>query len=352
MVWLIRMRHGTRVMVWGVAASPSCHTMPCPKALSSSQLAMPSLMCAHLDLELAVDSLRFKPRTSALSWAEVVRLEICLSRCVPSAIPVEERRNVSSNVTTSRAVGVWNIYGGKFQTDTPTEVFRILAEEILGYNVFVEAKNTGSIIDALYGLAGCEEPENASYRNCQGQSTRHHVSIGLHLASNQTLGHWRSIQRFKRGGMLESLGTAGFTSQAGLQISRATLLKGQQAAEPLFLDDFRSYNSLFFSPQVFFEKFTEIDEQLLIPCSTWRLDAAEGLVSYVSQTGDTDGVVGTGESMTLRCLGRWWLAPSCRASRRCVPCITGANDYNQAFHAVEIMEKARFRKLRAENRNI
>ena len=143
--------------------------------------------------------------------------------------------------------------------------------------------------------------------------------------------------------MLESLGTAGFASQSGLQISGATLLKGQQAAEPLFLDDFRSYNSQLFSPEVFFRRFTEIDEQLLIPCSEWRLDAAERLVSYVWQTGDTDGVVGKGEA--LRCLGRWWLAPSCRASRRCIPCITGANDYGVAFHAVEIMQKARLGKV-------
>ena len=263
--------------------------------------------------------------------------------CLDNAIPEEFRQKLVGNQTSPRPLGIWNIYGRKFQVDTPVALFQILVEEQLGYEVFADARGTGSVTDAFYGLAGCEQPENKTNQSCTGKATRHHVAIGLHVSStkNSTMLHYTRVQRLRMGGMLEDLGSVGFVSQTGLQISSFTLQKALDTSAPLFLDDFRNYDARYHEPQRFFRRLDEIDENLLIPCNAWNLMISEGLAQYVAATADLATLNRSSSELTISCSGRWWLAPSCRSggqSIRCFPCITPFSDGTAVF-AGEIMQK-------------
>lgn len=261
--------------------------------------------------------------------------------CLDNAISEEFRQKLVGNQTSPRPLGIWNIYGRKFSVDTPVALFQILVEEQLGYEVFADARGTGSVTDAFYGLAGCEQPENKTNQSCTGKATRHHAAIGLHVSSttnNITMFHYTRVQRLRMGGMLEDLGSVGFVSQTGLQISSFTLQKALDTSAPLFLDDFRNYDARYHEPQRFFRRLDEIDENLLIPCDAWNFKISEGLAEYVEATADFATL--NRSSSTISCSGRWWLAPSCRSGQtiRCFPCLSPFSD-GAAVFAGEIMQK-------------
>lgn len=271
--------------------------------------------------------------------------------CLDNAISEEFRQKLVGNQTSPRPLGIWNIYGRKFSVDTPVALFQILVEEQLGYEVFADARGTGSVTDAFYGLAGCEQPENKTNQSCTGKATRHHAAIGLHVSSttdNITLFHYTRVQRLRMGGMLEDLGSVGFVSQTGLQISSFTLQKALGTSAPLLLDDFRNYDARYHEPQRFSRRLDEIDENLLIPCDAWNLKISEGLSQYVAATADFATLNRSSSELAISCSGRWWLAPSCRSgSIRCFPCITPYSD-GAAVFAAEIMQKVPRTEMRIQ----
>ena len=258
----------------------------------------------------------------------------CGSYCLDEAIPKEERKKLisnASNASSNRPLGIWSIYGQKFQVDTPVALLQILVEEVLGYEVFVDASGTGNIQDAFYALAGCEQPENKTNQSCTGKSTHHHVAMGLHVGNNITRLHYERVQRLRMGGMLEDLGSVGFVSQSGLQISSFTMQKALESKTPLFLDDFRNYDARYHRPQRFFLRPQQIDETLLIPCDQWVFDPTESVVLAAVDS-------------ALNCSGNWWLAPSCQ-SGDCIACITPSNG-NKVIYGAEIMQKAAWFKTK------
>ncbi|CAK9049568.1 unnamed protein product [Durusdinium trenchii] len=274
-------------------------------------------------------------------WTSIVALTLVRGQdCLTGLVEVvpEEQRQLLAN---EKPLGVWNVYGNKFQVDTPVALLQILVEEILGYRVAVTPRYAGNMNHVYYALAGCEEPENEMNQSCTGKPSNFHVSLGLHVSNTSQI-HMARVQRLKIGGMLEDLGHMGTPSSTGLMISRATVQRALEDDSPLFLDDWRSYDGRYHQPQRFFRRLEDL-EGALISCDAWAMEPGEYLTRYAALTGDFEGLRFTVDGVRPRCWRDvWWLAPACRNSTDCFPCLTGSASGYNVILAEEVMQKAAF----------
>lgn len=280
-------------------------------------------------------------KTGPMLWLATVALTLVRGQdCLTGLVEVvpEEQRQLLAN---EKPLGVWNVYGNKFQVDTPVALLQILVEEILGYRVAVTPRYAGNMNHVYYALAGCEEPENEMNQSCTGKPSNFHVSLGLHVSNTSQI-HMARVQRLKIGGMLEDLGHMGTPSSTGLMISRATVQRALEDDSPLFLDDWRSYDGRYHQPQRFFRRLEDL-EGALISCDAWAMEPGEYLTRYAALTGDFEGLRFTVDGVRPRCWRDvWWLAPACRNSTDCFPCLTGSASGYNVILAEEVMQKAAF----------
>ncbi|CAE7632088.1 unnamed protein product [Symbiodinium sp. CCMP2592] len=231
--------------------------------------------------------------------------------CLADAVPIVERRWLPS--AGGIPLGLWNLYGSKMELDTPSTIFKILAEEVLGYHVNSDVQDVGTAAEALWKLAGCSPSETDS---CHEQ-TDFHITFGVTFNANVSVEYDR-VQRLQMGGLLENLASMGYLTRAGIYVTQALLQSAETSTSRSLLDDYRSYDARYHQPQSFFDDVESIDHSQLVPCAGWLTSSQAAL-----------------------CENNWWKAPTCRfkGNGSCVPCLT-ATVGRTAYRVAEIMDKA------------
>lgn len=197
-------------------------------------------------------------------------------------------------------------------------IFRILAEEVLGYNTTI----TFGIAtwQALRALAGCPNPTDKSTSCDSAQYSRHHVALELWDARIYPFGDPNAKP------YLGDLGGIGYVGQQGMVVLEQHLFHQDR-----WYDFYRSYYTEL-KPWVIFEKISNLTAFDMKPCGQTRLYNNRFIEDYLRYSGDSDGVVGGADGVVAKCwnelgqvtqTGTWWLAPTCRFKpEHCIPLIT------------------------------
>ena len=271
------------------------------------------------------------------------------SACLSDGVSSEYRRYLQT-ATEVFPIGVWNLVHGEdlTQVDAPTAIFRILAEEVLGYHVIVSNPTfTSTQTDALHALAGCE----LSFDSWQctrhvGRRTKVHAALGISFDS-AVQQVFDELNRYRVGGLLEDMGDMGYVIRQGIYVKGPTAAKA--FIDRVFLDDYRTYNASqqdFFSLHRYFSNISQMKLDL-VPCSEWYFASTDISMNYPSLTEITmnstglvlrnrsfgtnsssnsgpSGMTGSGGmALVAECWNGWWAAKPCRDDiNSCFPLVT------------------------------
>jgi len=216
--------------------------------------------------------------------------------------------------------------------------FEILATEVLGLQVFTDPRRTRFALEGFFALAGCLS--NQSNWDCSGSANRAsklHVMLGVYLTDNEQA--LQEVQRLRVGGILDIVGTVGFSFQEALHYSHTWNANNTHVG----LEYFRTYNAQSRpSTAQHFSNIQDVNSSgRLLPCADWGIYSPHGLWSYLNLTGDVDGMVADSTSVRLRCMdSNWWFAPACRSNpQECIPTVT-CSSWGYVWYVEEIVWKA------------
>jgi hypothetical protein len=204
-------------------------------------------------------------------------------------------------------------------------VFKILAEERLGYHVAVTAPDYSRVSTALHVVAGCPSQDFCSSDigslGSPDAPQPGHLVFEVWPNGEEPLGRYQA--EFPERAP-ERLGDIGYSGREG------TFLRPQIFAEALtargaHLTHYGSYNSSWFQPSEYFDNFTDLDLGRFRTCAdalqNTTLHAA--LSDYHRHFGSDTSVYVQDGALELACESdRWWLSPSCRETpHKCIPYI-------------------------------
>ena len=199
-------------------------------------------------------------------------------QCLPDAVPASLRKDLQSEVG-SFPLGLW--VNGNPHDVVSSAVFQLLAEEVLGINVFVDPRRKADTKQGYYALAGCEENASSQSWSCEGRESRIHVMLGAYMHPNNDA-DFELVQRLRVGGILDRPGTMGYNLFEGLHVPQAVLDRAL-AEHGLGLEYFRSYAGA--GSFNIFAKIADIDPSDLMPCADWGIYSPQFLDVYLQLTG-------------------------------------------------------------------
>jgi hypothetical protein len=243
----------------------------------------------------------------------------CAGTCLDDGILSAQRRNLSAG-TQSMPLGIvvptWD------SAAVASYVFKILAEEVLGYNVeLLEGIGSGPrIVDIL---ANCDTLDHCLEQRAEG-------------TADSAVGQWHlffevwpapSNQRDQYDQMLPErapvdLGSIGYVGREGPYISQEVL--NDTLASKIPADYYRGFSADWYQTWNYFDRFEDISPDLLEDCSAFTNDAPGKLRFPTYNTHfPEDGSVTCSEdgSCTVQCWSqKWWLSPACREKNEtCIP---------------------------------
>ena len=236
---------------------------------------------------------------------------VCSFSCLPEAVPISRRRNLTNADGESYPLGVLNGGANVALLGSFSEMAKMLIEEVLGFNADMQlaARDVGGAEMGLYQLAGCEPP-NAG---CSGRSIRTHMylsAVSFH------------VDQYNLGRVApEVLGNGlGYEAVSSLFVEEA-VAESALRDSGLPLAFYQSWNASWFDPSVYFDSYSSIPTSSLMPCNESLLGDPNFMAAYVRFTGDVAGLHSDGTGICPD--GYWFLSPSCRANpSRCVASIT------------------------------
>eukprot|EP00929_Paragymnodinium_shiwhaense_P028447 TRINITY_DN16481_c0_g3_i3.p1 TRINITY_DN16481_c0_g3~~TRINITY_DN16481_c0_g3_i3.p1 ORF type:complete len:675 (-),score=64.56 TRINITY_DN16481_c0_g3_i3:1268-3292(-) len=245
--------------------------------------------------------------------------------CLPDALPPTKNITVDGDVM---PVGIW--VADWNSSILASSVFRILAEEVLGYNVFFSPDYGifgGTSSSAIWALAGCLPNEDCLRNNSTwAPARRYHIALEVYPFAAKLQDSWKKRRPERAPVRIQDIG---YTAYTGTYVSPSAIAAGFDGAG-ISLKVYSSYNSSTHDPSSFFSKVHDIDASLLAPCNSSFVRASfvdlGGFKKYADTfPGDVDGyIVDAGGQHWPRCFnGTWWLSPACRETpHRCIPWIT------------------------------
>ncbi|CAE8680241.1 unnamed protein product [Polarella glacialis] len=253
--------------------------------------------------------------------------------CLPDALPENQRSNITVGGV-SMPLGVWSCQWASGYVSA--YVFSILAGEVLGYQI---AEGGGSSsTQMVFALGGCLDPKayGTDPKCGTGVPVTNHVGFENWFSFSMEMAGWLT----KIGDMAPVLmGSMGYEGLEGMYIMD-TPLSAALSQSGLPLEFYRSYNSSWHHPEVYFPKISTIDLSLMKKCSTGRMSFSEDANIYVRATGDYEGVVNVSGQLKLKCWNDvWWLSPACRNTpQSCIPVVSGGD----AWALAEMIQQMSF----------
>lgn len=161
--------------------------------------------------------------------------------------------------------------------------------------------------------------------------------LGVYLFDNEE--EMQEVQRLRVGGIIDIVGTVGFSFLEGLHYSHTWNVNNTHVG----LEYFRTYDAQARpSTAQHFSKIQDVNGSgRLVPCAAWGIYSQHLLWSYLNLTGDVDGIVAGSTSVRLRCMDpNWWFAPACRSNpQECIPTVT-CSSWGFVWYVEEIVWKA------------
>ncbi len=239
--------------------------------------------------------------------------------CLPDAVPLRDRRNLSTGQPLIAVTADWaSIY-------VISEVYLILSEEKLGYNA-VELRGL-TTAGSVRHITGCDGVDEWSSCSPTDMPTGH---VFLELWEDFSLESMYSALG-DRGAL--NLGSIGYVGTDGIFLLSQTVSQALNE-EGLTLEWYKSYNLSWNAPTRYFYPWLNIDESLFRSCATSQGGMHDIMQNFVRVVGDYDGVITDSEGKHIaKCRGgSVWLAPSCRQNpSTCILVITGGDGWKLEF---------------------
>lgn len=263
------------------------------------------------------------------SWLFIAQLALAsgtlTSTCLPDAVAVDQRRNLTNIAGESFPVGVavftWASAG------LTSAMIEILTEEVLGYNTRVEPTPLSSSVQGMYATLGCATWYNADDRGCDNRKVRIHMVMDSWWTTFPNV--IAALTEKYQGEMPISGGGMGYKGGAGMYVPRNVLDTG--AAEGAAMEYYKSYNASWHQPWKYFDNVTVLNTSAeFMPCAATTMSHNSTAYNYWRVTGDDAGVVITGNTYSSYCPdGYTWVAPSCRSNPlTCIMFITGGDGWD------------------------
>ncbi|CAK0860455.1 unnamed protein product [Prorocentrum cordatum] len=256
-----------------------------------------------------------------------------------------QRKNVVTEEGQEMPLGV--VHGWWTSSKLLSHIFKIIAEEAVGYNVTIAASTLGNSGQSVYAIGGCEDFGSDCWQSLKAQDPDGKILSRNHFAFEiwenyfrQQMDVWTSNYPEKAP---EEIGTVGYYGDEGVFINPISNNAGLRQ-DKLILDWYRGYNTSEFSAEALSRHFTKLsDLGRLLPnftnhssyfftCDELRLTEMPYRVNpilrdyHVQFPNDT--TVSYNESTQTgewQCdyEGIWWLSPACREDPdTCIPIIT------------------------------
>eukprot|EP00929_Paragymnodinium_shiwhaense_P088952 TRINITY_DN49244_c0_g1_i2.p1 TRINITY_DN49244_c0_g1~~TRINITY_DN49244_c0_g1_i2.p1 ORF type:complete len:943 (+),score=97.31 TRINITY_DN49244_c0_g1_i2:84-2912(+) len=241
--------------------------------------------------------------------------------CLPDANLASKRVTVDGEMM---PLGVWR--NDWMSATLASHVFRIIAEDILGYEVVLGPPGDGSV-SAIWALAGCAPNQNCLYDDTKREPVRrYHIALDTFPWAARECHQWLKVNPEKAPLRISDIGYAGIdgTFIPAAKVSAVLAATGVSLTSP------SSYNVSVHDVSSFFSRVQAVDIGLLARCNSSAVRQ-----SFVGQGGfdrypnafpdDVHGyfVDDDGHYWPNCSNGTWWLAPACREDpQKCIPWIT------------------------------
>lgn len=267
-----------------------------------------------------------------LPWLPALPLPVSTS-CLTTIVPPTERKNIMIDGT-EMSLGIWAL--GWESAVVYAHMFKILAEERLGYNVRFYIDWSGIVESGLWAIAGCEEggegetPAPGCVLEVGEAVSRFHLNF-------ETFAHYltSAITRLEEhfpARRPTNLGEVGYSATEGTFFRSSTLLRAI-SEEGMGLDSYRFYNASWYDPGKYFDTLDYVDAVIAnitttgaYSCSTMPVLTDHPQMShYAEYFGDWNGTQSVDGDIHGKCWGsdHWWASPACRDDlSRCVPWVT------------------------------
>lgn len=188
-----------------------------------------------------------------------------------------------------------------------SEIYSIIAAEILGFNIIKEFAETSR--SQIFILAGCDRDAEAvpDMSSACGHQRRLHVALENWYHGTLSLAKWLSVVPHRP----VSMGFLTYVGQDGLYISGASHRRGLDHG--LALEYFRFYNKSWFDLEPYLPLVSQVDLDRLELCSISLLNNPEAMSSYFSATNDTEDEImildptTNTSKVSFRCYkDKWW----------------------------------------------
>eukprot|EP00929_Paragymnodinium_shiwhaense_P028452 TRINITY_DN16481_c0_g5_i2.p1 TRINITY_DN16481_c0_g5~~TRINITY_DN16481_c0_g5_i2.p1 ORF type:complete len:1007 (-),score=58.41 TRINITY_DN16481_c0_g5_i2:85-3105(-) len=204
-------------------------------------------------------------------------------------------------------------------------VFRILAEDVLGYEVVFGPPGDGSV-SAIWALAGCVPNQDCLHNDSRKEPIRrYHVALETYPWALVEWQQWKMISPERAPVRIHDIGYAGVDGT----FIQSSIAAAGKADAGVSLTVYSSYDiARDLSPH--FSKLQDINVSLLSPCASSSLRTSlvgqGGFGRYVDAfPDDVDGYLLDDDGNPWpRCFnGTWWASPACRETPdQCIPWIT------------------------------
>eukprot|EP00929_Paragymnodinium_shiwhaense_P028442 TRINITY_DN16481_c0_g1_i1.p1 TRINITY_DN16481_c0_g1~~TRINITY_DN16481_c0_g1_i1.p1 ORF type:complete len:1025 (-),score=48.85 TRINITY_DN16481_c0_g1_i1:343-3417(-) len=239
--------------------------------------------------------------------------------CLPNAIDATSRVPVDHE---TMSLGLWV---AEWESSVvASNVFRILAEEILGYEVVLGPPGGGiSSLAAIWALAGCEANQDCLHNASRWALVRsYHIALDVYPFAVLEHKKWEQLMPERAPVRILDIGYAGYEST----FIHGSLFAGGPRDDGIPLQVFNeSLHDLVPS----FHKVQDIDAGLLGPCDSSSIRQAITELHFERYVDtfpdDTEGYYRDLDGVHRpECFnGNWWLSPSCRQDPdKCIPWIT------------------------------
>eukprot|EP00929_Paragymnodinium_shiwhaense_P072005 TRINITY_DN3655_c0_g1_i3.p1 TRINITY_DN3655_c0_g1~~TRINITY_DN3655_c0_g1_i3.p1 ORF type:complete len:1055 (+),score=66.82 TRINITY_DN3655_c0_g1_i3:179-3343(+) len=255
--------------------------------------------------------------TAAISW-------MADGACLPDALPPREKITIDG---VEMPLGVW-IVGDWSSAWLVSNVFRIIAEDVLGYEVVFSPPGRESP-EAIRALAGCSLHQDCLFEDSKREPVRrYHVALETYSAALSEYHLWLKMRPDKTPVRIEDIGYYGVE---GTFIPDGIVSAGFQAG--VSLQVYSSYNMSLHENSQFFSDVRDINTDMLLPCSSSLMmdlfaaatQRGHGFEKYAKAfPNDVRGYSENERVFVPACFeGPWWFAPACRDNvQKCIPWIT------------------------------
>lgn len=252
-------------------------------------------------------------------------LTVAAELCLDDGVPEEARHYILDNDGKQIPIGLLRCNWAS--SEIMTEIVQVLIRERLGFHAELHPVNGKFGASPFFALAGCDDFDDTTKRRCGHQETMVHVAMDAWISG---YGHqWRQFQEEFPVIAPKDMGTMGYEGEETMYVSKEVLASAFGDAG-LALDFYKSYNTTRDDPKKYFDHVQNISLDELLLCNESNFFVDSYMRNYIKFSGDVDGVLEQNGSFVAKCVhGRWWMAPTCRASfPECIPLFTAGNGWS------------------------